>query len=121
MFAGLKLAVPSQLRPFPAKQIQAARNDDRGEASEHDGREDLREEIALCATSERGVADRKWNRAFADAAGHDWNDDHESSVLQAKSKRRSETNSHRGGSDRTGDDWSKNLQEATDQHPPVHP
>ncbi|MGY4284307.1 hypothetical protein ACVWXO_003527 [Bradyrhizobium sp. LM2.7] len=120
MFGRLKASFTRQARISLADVVQDTGQDDRGQAAEHDRRQYLREHVALRQVQDFRIPDRKRDRAFADATGHDGQHDVEEAVMSAKAQHGPDQGSDRTRRDRTEGKRHEYLDEALHQNLAIH-
>ena len=120
VFVGLKASFTRQARISLADVVQDTGQDDRGQAAEHDRRQDLREHVALRLVQDFRIPDRKRDSAFADAAGHDGKHDIEEAVVGAETQHGPDQGSDHTRRDRAEGKRHEYLDEALHQNPAIH-
>ncbi len=102
VLAGLQAAFTGEMRIFLADIVEGARQQNGRQAAEHHGRQHLGEQIALRLVKDLRIADGQRDRAFADAAGHDRDDDEEERVVGAKTQQNADDRADDAADDGSG-------------------
>ena len=117
---GLQAPFARQMRISLADEVEEAGKHDRGQAAEHDRRQDLRENIALRLMQDFRIADRQRYGSFADTAGHDRDDDKKEGVVGAETHQDADGGSDQARGDRTRGERHEDFQKALHQHSAIH-
>jgi hypothetical protein len=120
VLAGLKASLASQVRITFADKIQRSRQQDRRKATQHHGRQNLGEHVALRLAENFRVSDGERDSPFSDAACHDGYHNKEERVISAKPEQGANKRADEARDNRADGERHKNLQEPLHQDLTVH-